>query len=278
MRHLGVTILAIAFLLPAAPVLAQATETDVPQTFWVEIGGFRAGSNTNLRLSGGSEPGDDVDFERDLSLPSTTTQGYLEAFWRPGRRHQVSLNWTGIRRNGGRLTLDEEIHWGDEVFRVGADVEGTNDSDFLSGAYRFALIKNSKFEIGPSLGIGYLWVKATLAGEAGIGSGDDSAIREVEVESNISSITGDLGAYMYWWAGERWLIRADARYLFVTFESSEGSVTEARAGVAWYPWRQVGIGAQYSFTRFAYDRDELVTQLGGMLQYDGVQLFANVAF
>ena len=60
--------LALAFALPAGQVAAQETDTDVPQRFWLEVGGFRATTQTNLRLNG-ADPGDDVNFERDLNLP-----------------------------------------------------------------------------------------------------------------------------------------------------------------------------------------------------------------
>ncbi len=269
---------ALALVLPAVPAQAQWAETDVPQTFWLEAGGFRVSAETTLRLSGGGEPGDPVDFEKDLNVPGSTTQGYLEFFWRPARRHQVSLNWTHIKREGDRLTLDEEITWGDEVFRVGAEVQGLNESDFLSGVYRFALIKNDRFEIGPALGLGYVWITAGLRGQAGVGIGDDELVRDVHLRGTVGSITGDLGGYVYWWPGERWLVRSDARYIFASFEESEASVTEARASLTWYPWRQLGFGVQYTYTKFRYDRDLLVTSLAGRYQYDGLQLLVNVAF
>ena len=269
---------ALVLLLPAVPAQAQWTETDVPQTFWLEAGGFRVSAETTLRLGGAVGPGSDIVFERDLQVPGSTTQGYLGGFWRLGRRHQVSLNWTRVKREGERVTADEEIRWGDEVFRVGAQVQGTNDSDFLSGVYRFALVKNDKFEVGPALGLGYVWVSAGLRGQAGVGIGGDELVQDIEVQSTVGSITGDLGGYLYWWPGERWLVRSDARYIFASFEESEASVTEARVSLTWYAWRQVGFGAQYTYTRFRYDRGLLVTSLSGEYKYDGLQFLVNFAF
>jgi hypothetical protein len=269
--------LASFVLLPAAPVAAQETDTDVPQTFWFEIGGFRVSTQTELRLNGGT-PGDEVDFERDLNLPGNTTQAYMEGFWRLGRRHQVSANWTRIRRDGGRITLDDEIEWGDDVFRVGAEVQGATDSDFLSGVYRFALYKNERFEIGPSIGLGHIWITAGLTGQAGIAGGEDEAIRDVSVEGKASSITGDIGGYFYWWPGRRFLARGDLRYIAIGLDDADAAITEGRASLTWYPWSQVGIGAQYAYTKLRYDRDLLVTELGGVLQYDGLQILVSVAF
>ncbi len=277
MRTFVIAVLAFVVSLPAGQALAQETDTDVPQNFWFEVGGFRAATQTNLRLSGGT-PGDEVNFERDLDLPGNTTQAYLEAFWRPGRRHQVSLNWTRIKRDGGQVTLDEDIQWGDDVFRVGAQVQGATDSDFLSGVYRFALYKNEKFEVGPSIGLGHIWITAGLTGQAGIAGGDDEVVRDITAEGTASSITGDIGGYFYWWPGRRFLARGDFRYIAIGLDDADAAITEGRASLTWYPWSQVGIGAQYSYTKLDYERDLLVTELGGQLQYDGLQILASVAF
>ncbi len=272
--RVGPTIaLALTLLLPAADLLAQETDTDVPQTFWLEVGGFRVSSSTNFRLSG-SAPGDDVDLERDLDFPNTTTQGYLEAFWRLGRRHQVSVNWTRIRRDGG-ATLQDDIEWGDVIFPVGVELAGTNDSDFVSGAYRFSLLKNEKFEIGPAIGIGHVWIDASLTGQVQIG---EELSGERTVTGSASSITGDIGGFFYWWPGRRWMARGDLRYIAVGLDDADAAIAEGRVSITWYPWRQVGVGAQYSYTKLEYQRDLLVTELGGALQYDGVQILVSAAF
>ena len=277
MRTLLTAALALALLLPAADVLAQEPDTDVPQKFWFEIGGFRVASNTDVSL-GGALAGDDVSFERDLDIPSNTTQAYFEVFWRLGRRHQVSANWTRVKRTGDRVLLDEEIVWGDYTFGVGADVQGTNDTDFLSGVYRFALFKSEKFEIGPAIGLGHIWIDASLTGEARLSAGEDELVRSVESQGSVSTITGDIGGYARWWPGRRFLARGDFRYIAVGLDDADAAITEGRASLTWYPWRQVGFGAQYSYTKMRFDRARLASRLGGTIQYDGLQVLVSVAF
>ena len=277
MRTAVTAALALALLLPAAGAVAQETDTDVPQKFWFEIGGFRAATSTSLRLSGGT-PGDDVSFERDLDLPGNTTQAYLEAFWRLRPRHQFSVNWTGIKREGGGFTLDRDIQWGGDDFRVGAEVRGATDSDFISGAYRWSVYKNEKFEIGPAIGIGYVWITARLTGRVGLAGGEDEPVRDVSAEGKASSITGDIGGFFYWWPGKRWMARGDFRYIAAGLDDADAAITEGRASLTWYPWRQFGVGIQYVYVKLDYQRDLRVTELGGSLQYDGVQILASVAF
>jgi hypothetical protein len=276
MRNVFIVAATLALLWPAGAALAQETDTDVPQKLWFEIGGFRVASQTDLRLNG-AVPGEDVDFERDLNVPNDTTEVYLEGYWRLGRRHQVSLNWTAVKRDGGGVTLGREIQWGDDVFRAGADVRATNDTSFLSGVSRFALYKNERFEVGPAVGLGYIWITATISGQAGVAGEEEEPVREVAAEAKTSSITGDIGGYFYWWPGRRFMARGDLRYIGVGLENADAEVLEGRASLTWYPWRQVGIGAQYSYTKLRYDRDRLIAGLGGTYQYDGLQILVSLA-
>jgi len=76
MRHVAtLPLLALTLLLPAVSAQARWAETDVPQTFWVEIGGFRVSAETTLRLSGGGEPGDQVNFEAGPERPRRDDAG-----------------------------------------------------------------------------------------------------------------------------------------------------------------------------------------------------------
>jgi hypothetical protein len=274
-----ITVSLVALLSAVAPAHAQGTKTDVPQRFWLEVGGFRVDSATRLSFFGAlGGPEDQIDFESDLDLPGTTTQGYIEAFWRPARRHQFSLNWQRVRRDSNRVTLDEQIEWGDIVFEVGADIQSTADSDFVSGAYRFALFKNEAFEIGPAVGVGYAWITATLRGEAEIGAPGGSEPTEIDSTSAEETITGDIGGYLYWWPGARWLVRGEFRYFALGLEQADAGITEGRASLTWYAWRNVGFSVQYLHTRFRYDRKRSTTGLDGTYRYEGFQFLVNAAF
>jgi len=69
MRHTFLPLLVLALCVPAGGALAQEPNTDVPQTFWVELGGFRVQSDTRLRLSGGA-PG-----AKPTSSATSTSRG-----------------------------------------------------------------------------------------------------------------------------------------------------------------------------------------------------------
>ena len=169
-RHTFVLGFAVAAALLASTAKAQSDNySDVPDTFRLEVGGFRIGSDTQLTFDtvggGGNRP--PVDFE-DLAVPDSATRFYVEAFWRPWRRHQFSLSWYNNDRDGDTRTVERDFAWGDRVVNAGATVQGHVGSNYLSGVYRFAVYKNDRFEIGPSIGIGHLSLDAGIKGEGSV--------------------------------------------------------------------------------------------------------------
>ena len=271
MRLASVAVLACALLGPS-PAHAQSY-SDVPDTFRFEIGGFRVGADTKLTLNRGGSS-ESVDFESDLDVEESGTRAFLEGFWRPGRRHLLSLSYQRFNREGPGRTLQRDITWGGEVYPAGFTATGSTATDYVSGAYRFAVYRNDRFEIGPAIGIGYLTMDASIVATGTVGG----ASRTISQSAAYDTPTGNLGAYFHAWLAPRVLLRGDFRYIIVKPEDSEASIVDGRAGLIWHPWPKVGIGLQYVYTKFRYDRGVLSASLGGSLRYSGGQIVAAFAF
>ena len=264
-----------AMLAGAASGRAQssASFTDVPDRFRLEVGGFRIGADTKLTLQRGGEV-DTVDFETDLDLNENANRAYIEAYWRAGRRHLISLAYQGLDREGGGVTLERTFNWGGQVFPAGITATGFAHSDYVSGAYRFAAYRNDRFEIGPALGLGHLWIEAGIEATVSVGG---IAI-PLSQSATSKNLTGNLGAYFYWWPGRRFLVRGDFRYILVKPENSEASIVEGKTGVLWHPLPKFSVGLQYTYTKFRYDRALLDPSLGGSLRFSGGQLVVGYVF
>ena len=269
---------AASVILAASPALAQtAAFSDVPDRFRLELGGFHIGADTELTFNTTGSPAEPVNFE-SLNLPDSSTRFYVEGFWRPWRRHQFSLSWYRISRDGDPRTSQRDFMWGDRVITAGATVTAHAKSNYLSGVYRFAAYKNDRFEIGPSLGIGHLSLTAGFSGTASVNTAIGTVSGPFDIAKDTGQITGDLGGYLYWWPIRRLLVRGDMRYIIVKPENSEAAVTDGRGAVIYHPWQNFGIGLQYTYTKFRYDRDILSKELGGKLRYSGGQLVLSGAF
>jgi hypothetical protein len=279
-RHAFVFATAVGVTLFASTARAQTdSHSDVPDQFRLEVGGFRIGSDTELTFDtaggGGNRP--PVDFE-DLAVPDSTTRFYLEGFWRPWRRHQFSLSWYNNNRQGDSTTVQREFVWGDRVITAGSTVQAKTGSSYLSGVYRFAVYKNDRFEIGPSIGIGHLSLDARITGQRSVTTGGGTTTESFDSSRSLGQITGDVGGYFYWWPARRLMLRGDMRYIIVKPGDSEASVTDGRASAVYHFTRNLGVGFQYVYTKFRYDRELLSKDLGGSLRYQGGQVVVAAAF
>jgi hypothetical protein len=164
------------------------------------------------------------------------------------------------------------------VISAGVTVTARVNSNYLSGVYRFAAYKNDRFEVGPSLGIGHLSIDAGISGQGSVSSATGTATQPFDVSKSLGQITADLGGYFYWWPMRRLLVRGDVRYILVKPGDSEASIVDWRTAVLYHPWRNFGVGVQYSYNKFRYDRGLLSTELGGSLRYSGAQLVLAGAF
>src|SRR5262245_27959202 len=152
-------------VLLAAPAWAQSpTEpwNGLPDHFQIDTGYFRIDSRALLRYQGGGGNSGQIDFENDLGVDPNANTYWVDASWRLGRRHQLKLNYTKYDRTGEGHTLQRDFGWGGQTFNTGLVANSTTGSDILGGYYRFALVRNERFEIGPTVGIGYLWLTAGI--------------------------------------------------------------------------------------------------------------------
>ena len=264
-----------------SPALAQSSSgawNGLSDRFQIDTGYFRLSANTVLRFDGPAGSGD-VDFEKDLGLNDTTNTFWLDATWRVGRRHQLKLGYTRLNRSRDNYTLERDFTWGGETYNAGLSASPSTGADILGGYYRFAVYRNDRFEIGPALGIGYLKLKARIRATGTItGPGGESESRSLDESASTGNVTGALGGYANAWLTKRLVVRGDFLYIKVSPGESQASVTDWRLGADYYFSRNAGIGVQYKYDRYTYDRGVLVSELGGEVTYKGFQAFLSFLF
>jgi hypothetical protein len=263
----------------AAPVRAQtASVTDLPDRFQIDGGAFRLASDTQLVLSRADGSGSEVDFEETLDLPSAANSIWLNGYWRVGRRHTVNLSFATNNRNGDPVTGNRDLQWGDYLIGAGAAVSADLDSTYLAGSYRFAAYRNERFEVGPLVGLGYLWLTARLDASGSITVDGETATRQISEEGSKTAPTAGIGAYTVWTPARRVVVRGDIQWIGVTLGQTDYTLVDGRAGLDYYFTRHFGVGAQYKYNRFQANAEGPKRGLFGRYRYQGGQFYLTTRF
>ena len=266
----------LAASLLVSPAFAQVSSGNwngLSDRFQIDTGYFRLTTDTQLRYNGAPGSGD-INFERDLGVDKNVDTFWMDGTWRLGRRHQLKLGYTRLNRDRADFALERDLTWGGETYEAGLSADTSTGSDILGGYYRFALFRNDRFEIGPTVGIGYIWLNARVQATGTI----SGVSRTLDESASTGSVTGAVGGYANGWLTKRLVARADFLYCKVTPGDTDASVTDWRIGADYYFFRNAGLGVQYKYNKYRYDRGVLVSELGGEVTYKGFQVFLSFLF
>jgi hypothetical protein len=277
MRTVFGGILTAGLLASSAFAQSSGAWNGLSDRFQIDTGYFRLTADTVLRFNGGQGTGD-VSLENDLGVDKNVNTFWVDGTWRVGRRHQLKLSFTRFTRDRADYTLQRDFTWGGQTYSTGLSATTTSGTDILGGYYRFALFRNERFEIGPTIGVGYLWLKAGIKATGTVTTPGGSQSRTLDESASTGSITGAVGGYANAWLTKRLITRADFLYIKVTPGDTEASVQDWRLGADYYFFRNAGLGFQYKYNKYSYDRGILVSQLGGAVTYQGFQLFLSFLF
>jgi hypothetical protein len=272
-------VLAMALLSP--PVFAQAaaaTWNGLPDRFQIDTGYFRLSADTVLRYDGPAGGSGEVSFENDLGIDQRANTFWVDSTWRVGRRHQLKLAFTRYSRDRADYTLQREFTWGGQTYSAGLTATSETGSKLLGGYYRFALFRNDRFEIGPAIGIGYLWLDAGIRATGTVTGPGGAESRNLDKSASIGSVTGAVGGYAGGWLTKKLTVQGDFLYIKVKPGDSEAAVTDWRLAADYYVSRHVGLGVQYKYNRYRYDRGALVSELGGEITFQGGQVYLSMRF
>ena len=184
---------------------APATWSGLSDRFQIDTGYFRLASDSVLRYNGPRGGSGEVNLENDLGLDDQVNTFWVDATWRVGRRHQLKLAFTRFNRDRRDYTLQRDFTWGGETYNAGLSANTSNNNSIVGGYYRFAIFRNDRFEIGPTLGIGYLKLEARIKATGTVGGPGGSESRTLDKGASIGSVTGAVGGYAEAWPARRFV-------------------------------------------------------------------------
>jgi hypothetical protein len=170
-------------------------------------------------------------------------------------------------------TLSEPFNLGGYGFDVNANVKGKFDLDLGSAAYRWWLGSgNDVFGIG--LGAAYYRVKAGISGEISADGQtasaelkyDDDAVAPLVTLGWRHAFSDDLRVYL------------DASGVKKNGGNLSGHIVNAALGVEWFPWHNVGVGAEYATTRIKLDQDKRAYAANLDIKLNGPAAYLRMRF
>lgn len=240
-----ITATAAFVLLGSANAHAQA-EPQALDRVGIWLGGYYANTRVNLSAqddTGTLRTGDLGLSEFESTLPRVRAEFLL------GDRQGLAFDYYGFERDRN-FALDQSFTYAGQTFSADALAKTRLGLDVGNAAYRWWFGDGSTVW-GLGLGAAYYRVDVNVRAEATINGQTvdgragykDDAIAPLAQLGWRHAFTDNVRAY------------ADLSGIRKWSGSLEGHVVNASLGLEWFPWRNVGVGAEYSATRIKLDAD-----------------------
>jgi len=273
-RHVSI-LTAVLVVSIAVPAAAQGLYEPLFDRFNFKLEGSFVDLTTAIRLD--SEflgKGTELRFEDDLGLGNSKIVPSLSFEWQVGRRHRLAARWQDIDRSATHQVLDE-IHWGDEVIPIEANLGIAFDITTYAIDYTY-----------------YPWIKERWAGGFGLGFRvlDVTAVlkvEEVELDQDVNA-SAPLPYVNFEYRrklSEKWRLKAGLGWLAVTIGDISGSQYIARLAFEYQPRKRWGFGAAVNLSTVDVDWEGLENEEGqndltGHIDFDinDVSLYVRIRF
>jgi hypothetical protein len=153
-------------------------------------------------------------------------------------------------------------------------VRGKLNFDFGSAAYRWWFGHgNDVFGLG--LGGAYYRVHAGISGEASV-----NGTPVGQASSNTSDGAWAPMLQLGWRHAfnEQWRMYVDAAGVRKNGGRLNGHIANAALGIEWFPWQNVGLGAEYGYSRIVLHRRKHDYNANLDMKLDGPSLFVRLRF
>ena len=268
----------LAASLLVSPAFAQSSSgawNGLADRFQIDTGYFRLSADTVLRFNGPQGSGD-VNLEKDLGVNENVNTFWVDATWRVGRRHQLKLAYTRFSRDRADYTLAARLHLGRRDLQRRALGDDDVRHRHPGGLLPFRGLPQRALRDRPDRRH-RLPLDRTPASRPRARSADRRAA-QLDQSASTGSITGAVGGYTKGWLTKR-LVSAGGLPLHQGESGRYGGVGHRladRGGLLLLP--NAGLGVQYKYNKYSYDRGILVTKLGGQMTFQGGQIFLTFLF
>lgn len=271
-RRLGRLTVFVFFALASGSSLAQPSPALDRVSIW--LGGYDAHADT--RIGAGDKSGQysgDFNLERDLGFSKRKGVPRARLDFLIGDSQGFSLDYHSVNRARSK-SLSRDISYAGNDYSATATVRGKLNFDFGSAAYRWWFGRgNDVFGLG--LGGAYYRVHAGISGEASV---NGTPVGQASSSTNDGAWAPMLQLGWRHAFNEQWRMYVDAAGVKKNGGRLNGHVVNAALGVEWFPWQNVGFGAEYGYSRVVLHQRKHNYDANLDMKLDGPSLFVRFRF
>ncbi|PZF74252.1 hypothetical protein [Taibaiella soli] len=246
--------------------------------FTVSAGLFALFSNTNMSasyLDGTS--GTDINFEKDLGFATMTKSFYGEAQWRASRRSRFTLAYHSFYRTADKM-LTKEVVFKNRTYPLEAPTHAYFNADVFHLSYGYAIISNSRYEMGLLAGVHILKLRVGLAVDATVKVNNALATAHFADHFNFTTPLPDLGIWGGLSISRNWALNGAVSYFSLTVNNVYGSVFNGLLGLTYTPLQNLNVNVAYNgfVVKSNIERDDWKGNYRG--GYQGPMLTVSYSF
>lgn len=237
------------------------------------VGGYYTSNDTNigaktpiLNSSGNVNLENDLDFKKHKTVPRARLDFLI------GEHQGFSFDYYEVNRSHSK-TLDESIDFLGQPFKATAEVKGNLKFTFGSAAYKWWFgTGNDVFGLG--LGAAYYKVHASIDGSATVNGQTVSQ----GASTNTSAWAPNLQIGWRHAFNDQWRMYLNASGVKKNGGTLNGHIFDAALGVEWFPWQNVGFGAEYAYTKIKLNQDKRNYNLDLDMKLNGPAAYVRFRF
>ncbi len=262
----------LALLLPA---LGYAQEGEpihpyIDTTYYASVGMFQSDQDVKLGLDASVDipdagPAPYVDFSQTLGISSSDETFSAEIGWRYADRWQLRGQYFRVDDNS-RVTLEEDVEWGDVVFNEGTFVGAGTDMQITRLFFGRTFQSSASRELGFGFGGHILDLEAYIEGNATVDGIDVGYRRE---RASVSQPLPNFGAWFVHAFNSNWAAMLRFDWLSANFDKYDGYIVNSSASIGYAIGDHFGVSLAYNYFELSVDIDDTDWHGRAKLRFDG---------
>jgi hypothetical protein len=265
----GAILVAMGSVAPAAYAQQSRALDDV--SLWV--GGYYAKSDTNI----GAKSRDDVargnlNLEDDLDFPKKKAAPRVRLDFVFGDHQGFTFDYYELNRDHSRTVSDSVNYLGNQ-YDADATLKGRLKFDFGSAAYRWWFGTGDDV-FGLGLGAAYYKIRGTVSGAATLNDMTETASTGASADAWAPNL--QLG-YRHAF-NDQWRMYINASGVKKNGGNLDGHIYDTAVGLEYFPWKNVGFGAEYAYTKIRLNQKKTNYDLDLDMKLNGPSAYVRFRF